>query len=110
MGGTRTGTRYSAWLALIVIGSLGARPVFGVAQLTGTVSYTGAAGPVSNSKPIRLELHADAFFADSRVDKTRVSANGGGFALSAPNPGNYFFAYYLDLINNGRPSVGDPYQ
>jgi hypothetical protein len=70
-------------------------------QLTGTVQYNGAMGPVSSSRPILLLLTETGA-------ATLVTTNGGPFTFNGLASGNYTLVYVLDLNNDGRISVGEP--
>jgi len=70
-------------------------------QLTGTVQYNGAMGPVSSSRPILLLLVESSAAAV-------VTTNGGTFTINGLAAGNYTLVYLLDVNNDGRLNVGEP--
>jgi hypothetical protein len=85
-------------VVLTVVGTFnGAR----AEQLTGTVRYNGAMGPVSSSRPILLLLIESGAAAV-------VTTNGGMFTFNGLAAGSYTLVYLLDVNNDGRLSVGEP--
>ena len=75
-----------------------------VAHLSGTVTYTGQQGPVSSVKPINV-----LFTGNGRPDATTLATSPGAFDLDVAAPGDYSFAYFLDVNNDGQPNIGEPF-
>ena len=78
-------------------------------SLSGTISYSGSLGPVSNARPIRMSLYFNPQFIGAPLDTATITTNGGTFALSAPDAGTYYLLYGLDVNDDGAFSVGEPF-
>ncbi len=79
-------------------------------HLSGTIRYTGSQGPVSSNRPIRIRLHTDPLFENPAGPGVLVTTNGGVFDFTVPAAGDYFLAYGLDVIPDGKMDVGEPCQ
>lgn len=84
--------------------------VAGAVTLSGTVSYSGAQGPVSAQRPIHLFIWNTPSPDSDPVAEALVTANGGPFDLELPSGGSYYLAYLLDVQGSGDANVGDPFR
>ncbi len=101
MAGPKRSFQLQGILCVTVLTVAGIVSAVRAEQLTGTVQYNGAMGPVSSSRPILLVLMETGA-------ATAVTTNGGMFTFTGLAPGNYTLAYILDLNDDGRISVGEP--
>ena len=77
--------------------------------ISGTISYLGSLGSVSASQPIRL-LIGNQPEKPGKLGTTSVTTDGGTFDFDVPTAGDYFLAYFLDIVADGSPSVGEPFE
>jgi hypothetical protein len=77
--------------------------------ISGTVSYTGAQGPVSAQRPILILAVTEPTLDGLPVALTQVDTNGGAFELNVPQSGQYYLIYLLDTNGDALPAVGDPF-
>jgi hypothetical protein len=104
--------RVSVAAMVLLAGALGLPSVSAAGEdpvVAGTISYTGARGPVSAERPILLFLSAFPNLAGSPVDAAFVDTNGGAFELRAPAAGDYYLGYVLDTDGDAAPAIGDPF-
>ncbi len=103
--------RWSSVLALSLAGVLGAPDAARAAvQVSGTVVYTGQQGPVSASRPIEILAISDASDNPGDAVFAPVQTSPGAFVLNLSAPGDYLFGMVLDVMADGNPNVGEPFQ
>jgi hypothetical protein len=115
--GAHSGVQRPLLLILLVV-SLGTVATPGQAQviISGTITYSGAYGPVLSVRPIRISLHASAPAPShgcahgEPLAQAVVTTNAGAFAVNVPAAGDYCLGYYLDVNNDDRATVGEPIQ
>jgi hypothetical protein len=76
--------------------------------VAGTMTYTGAKGPVSSARPLVLLLYTDAGLTNE-VDDTSIDTNGARYTLFL-TPGTYYAVAFVDLNGNARRDPGEPFQ
>jgi hypothetical protein len=98
---------------LIALLALGLGLIASTAQglpVSGTISYLGAHQPVSVTRPIGILIFNQPIGAASKpLGGSTVTTSPGGFALDVP-AGTYYLAYFLDVVPDSAPDVGEPFQ
>lgn len=77
--------------------------------VSGTIRYLGTLGVVSSNEPMQLVIGTQPDDL-GKLGRAAVTTDGGSFDFDVPTAGDYFLAYFLDIVADGAPSVGEPYQ
>lgn len=96
-----------ALAAFVLFGA--AAPAAATVHLSGTIQYTGARGPVSLTRPMRIAVFP-APDLDESVARVSVAANPGAFSIALPAAGTYYLVYWLDTDDDGHARIGEPFE
>jgi hypothetical protein len=79
--------------------------------VSGTVSYLGAQGPVSATRPIEMLLFNQPIGSalNKPLATVTVPTSPGNFTFQV-SAGTYYLVYYLDFTPYSAPHVGEPFQ
>jgi len=81
----------------------------GLPGVRGTVTYTGAMGPVSSNVPIHVDVFRDAELTD-RLDQSQdLTSNGEFYQFILLENSPHYMVAFLDLNHNGNRDSGEPF-
>ena len=111
-GARNTDLHTCAWRYLALIGLLiGPTVAAQTLPVSGTISYLGTQGPVSATRPIQVAIFNKPIGAaqNKPLSIATVPTSPGNFTFQV-SAGTYYLAYYLAVMPDGTPDIGEPFQ
>lgn len=75
----------------------------------GTVTYTGTMGPVSDERPLRVDIFREPDLTNRLAQRPRLISNGASYEAILYDSKFHYMQVYVDLDNDGELDPDEPF-